>query len=90
MTLITKSRDFDLRTDVIPVALARPILTPPRSMNDPIDPPLFAFRDPYDGTTIRLIDEQITLWGDCYDGPVILKRGQELFVGWNAHCFTTG
>lgn len=84
MTSINTTKMFsDGVIDVVPVAFARPIITPPRSFNDPADPPLFAYRCPYSGG-IKLIDEALTIWPhatDCNGMPVVLRLGQAIFIG---------
>lgn len=84
MSILPKKNDWDLRLDVVPVAFARPILTPPRSFNDPADPPLFVYRAPHTGE-IKLIEEEITIWpftaADDGGLAVVLRLGQAIFVG---------
>ena len=84
MSVIYQPKDFDVRLDVVPVAFARPILTPPRSFNDPADPPLFVYRSPHTGE-IKLIEEEITIWpftvADDGGLAVVLRLGQAIFVG---------
>ena len=83
MSVISTKEFVDVRVDVMPVVLARPILTPPGSFSDPIDPPLFAYRCPYSGD-VKLIDEPLTIWPTTIksDGlPVVLRLGQAIFIG---------
>lgn len=67
--------------DVLPVALARRILTPPA--HDAPDHPLWCWSCPYCGD-IKLIPEELTLWphfGECRFGKVVLRPGSEVFIG---------
>jgi len=45
--------------DLLPVALARPLLTPPRTQNEG-HPPLFAWLDPWTGA-LRIQDGELTI-----------------------------
>jgi hypothetical protein len=68
--------------DIVPVALARRLLTPPRNASE-IDAPLWCWACPYCGK-INLVPEELTLWPhltECRYGPVILQQGPEIFLG---------
>lgn len=82
MSAISMTKEFSA-IDVVPVALARPILTPPRSFNDQPDAPLYAYRCPFSGD-IKLIDEALTIWPHLVMSdslPVVLRLGQAIFIG---------
>jgi hypothetical protein len=80
MTALPTPKDI-AAIDIVPVALARRLLTPPR--HGAIDVPIWCWCCPYCGGT-NLITEELTLWPhlvECRYGPVVLQPGQEIFIG---------
>lgn len=71
--------------DLVPVALLRPLISPPWPGRDD-DPPAYAFVNPYDGN-VHVLSEEITILPFTYahrsfpDLPIVLKAGAPIFVG---------
>ena len=70
-----------LTTEILPVVLARPVLSAPR--HGVIDPPVFAHLCPW-CNQVHLITEELTLFPfatACKLRPVVVKLGSAVFVG---------
>lgn len=84
MSALPSVQEFaDLRVDVVPVVKLRPVLTPPRSFNDTMGDPIFAYWNPYIAR-VELLAEDLTLFPfarQTKDGPLIFELGSAMFVG---------
>jgi hypothetical protein len=70
-----------LTTEILPVVLARPVLSPPR--HGAIDAPLFVHLCPW-CNQVHLITEELTLFPfvtECKQRLVVVKLGMAVFVG---------
>jgi hypothetical protein len=69
--------------DVYPVVKLRPLLSPPRSPNDPADPMLWAFYCP-NHRRVCVVDDQLSKFPTlirCNARPVVVELGCAIFVG---------
>ena len=83
MSKLTRIIEHDTGYDVLPISFARPLITPPRRDNDPIDPPRWAYFCA-NHRRIEVLEEEITLWpamARCGGRPVILEKGAAIFIG---------